>query len=122
MIEQGRSEEFRSECERLHQKGNFVVLIAGANFMFDDLYLFEEPTDAERFYQKDFAGRESMIDDKPCGFQEISLYRHGKLVSTKAQPSSDDQSAPVNREQSQKELATTDNALESGDNDLLKFE
>lgn len=88
---QGRSEEeLESEHGRLYKKGDFVVLSAGVNFGFDEIYLFEQRADAERFYRTDFASRECVMDQGRCGFQEISLYRGGRLVATKDQPSPDE--------------------------------
>jgi hypothetical protein len=118
MAKQGRSQEFQAEFDRLYTKGDFVQLVAGGNFMLDELYLFERATDAEEFYKVGFIGRESIIDDRPCGFQGICLYRSGELIATKAQPPSGEQGIAVAHEQSNKEVTSTDAALEGEDSDL----
>jgi hypothetical protein len=122
MAKQGRSEGFDAEADHLREKGDFVVLVAGANLMFGELYLFEQPEDANRFYEVDFASRESIVDGKSMGFQEISLYRSGKCVATKSQPAPTDQGAAVSLEQSNKEETSAGKAVESADSDLLEFE
>jgi hypothetical protein len=122
VAEQGRSVEFDAEADLLHKKGDFVVLVAGANLMFGELYLFKQPEDANQFYEVDFAGRESIVDGKAMGFQEISLYRSGKLVATKSQPAPNDQGVAVGLEQSKNEETSADTAVENADSDLLEFD
>jgi hypothetical protein len=113
---------FDTQVERAFTEGNVVVLRAGANHMFDEAYAFEQTTDAEQFYQTEFAGRECIIDDKPCGFQEVSLYRSGKLVATKSGPAPNDQDVVVSLEQSKNEETSSDTGIESDEGDLLDFE
>ena len=122
MEKQGRSEEFEAESDYLYQKGDFVELVAGGNFMFGELYLFVKPEDANRFYEVDFAGRESIVDDKPCGFQEVSLYRSGKLIATKSQQPLDDPQVVIGLEQSKEEVPSADTAFEGDGSDLLEAE
>ena len=122
MEKQGRSEEFEAESDYLYQKGDFVELVAGGNFMFGELYLFVKPEDANRFYEVDFAGRESIVDDKPCGFQEVSLYRSGKLIATKAQTSPSGQAVSAGNEQNEIEPASADTTVESDGIELSDFE
>jgi hypothetical protein len=120
--DENSTKAFDTQVERAFTEGNVVVLRAGGCHLCDEVYVFEEQADAERFYETDFAGRECIIDDKPCGFQEISLYRDGQLVSTKSQYSPDDQPVVVGLEQSKEEVASADTALEGGGSDLLEFE
>jgi hypothetical protein len=121
MESEGHLEQFNAEADCLYMKGDFVVLVAGANFMFDELYLFEQPEDAERFYETDFVGRESIIDDKPCGFEKVALYRSGKCVAQKEQPSSGEQSGD-SLEQSKNGSTSTDIAVESDLGDLPELD
>ena len=80
------SEHFELTYNRLHALGNFVVLSAGKNFLFDELFLFEGASDAAAFYDSGFMKWESFPeqDDEGCGFQEVSLYRGGRRVATKS--------------------------------------
>ena len=81
-------DEFETSRKRLYAQGDFVVLIAGTNFLFDELFLFEQARDARDFYDNGFMKFESFIgdDDLGCGFEEISLYQAGKRVATKSCP------------------------------------
>ena len=38
----GLCEEFNGQYDRLYKQGHFVVLSTGKNFMFDELFLFED--------------------------------------------------------------------------------
>ena len=42
-------DEFMSHFNRLHAQGHFVVLVAGKNFLSDELFLFEAGADAQDF-------------------------------------------------------------------------
>ena len=66
-----------AQGSRLHAQGHFVVLVAGKNFLSDELFLFEAATDAQEFYDRGFMKWESFIgdDDEGCGFLLVSLYR-----------------------------------------------
>jgi hypothetical protein len=83
---EGLSEEFDAHYERLYRQGNFVVLSAGKNFAFDELFLFQTSADAEDFYNTGFMKFESFIgdDDEGFGFDQISLSQGGRLVHTKS--------------------------------------
>src|SRR5665213_1142535 len=78
--------EFEGHFNRLYAQGHYVVLVAGKNYCFDELFLFETGADAQHFYSKGFANWESFIgdDDEGCGFQKISLFRGGSRVATKS--------------------------------------
>jgi hypothetical protein len=80
------SDEFDTTFGRLYAQGHFVVLIAGKNHLFDELFLFEDAAGAHQFYERGFRKWESFIgdNDEGCGFQEVSLYREGHLVNTKS--------------------------------------
>ena len=121
MKKKGRWETFQSEADRLYLKGDFVVLVAGANFLFDELYLFDRPEDARQFYEVAFAGRESIVDDKPCGFEEVSLYLGGKCIAQKEQPSSVEQSVD-SLEKDKEEETSTDIAVKSNLDDLAELD
>jgi hypothetical protein len=78
--------EFEGHFNRLYAQGHFVVLVAGKNHCFDELFLFEDASGAHQFYESGFQKWESFIgdDDEGCGFQEASLYRGGQRVATKS--------------------------------------
>ena len=84
--EEGLLEEFYALCDRLYAQGHFVVLRAGKDLCSDELFLFEDASDAGAFYEVGFWEWESIIgdDDHACGFQEVSLYWAGGQVVTKA--------------------------------------
>jgi hypothetical protein len=84
------SEQFELTFARLCTQGNFVVLVAGQNLASDELFLFEEVSDAQEFYDSGFMKWESFTghDEEGCGFQEVSLHRDGRLVATKSCPPS----------------------------------
>jgi hypothetical protein len=90
------NEEFYTNYSRLHAQGHAVVLLAGKNHLFDELFLFESLSGAYQFYEHDFQKWESFLgdDDEGCGFQEVSLYQDGHLVATKS-------SAPTKRLETQ---------------------
>ena len=81
----GLLEEFITQFDRLYSQGHYVVLVAGANFCFDELFLFEASANAQDFYDSEFLAWESFpeADDEGCGFQEVSLYVSGLRVATK---------------------------------------
>jgi hypothetical protein len=78
--------DFDLEAERLYNQGHSVVLRAGRNLLFDEIFLFERAADANEFYNFGYQGWESYLDgeDEGCGFQEIARFRKGKLIRTKA--------------------------------------
>ena len=78
--------EFDRHFNRLYAQGHYVVLVAGKNYCFDELFLFEIDTDAQEFYGRGSDDWESYIgdDDEGCGFQEVSLYQGGRRVATKS--------------------------------------
>ena len=80
------SDDFHANFSRLYAQGHFVVLVAGKNHLFDELFLFEDVSGACQFYERGFQKWESFIgdDDEGCGFQEVSLYRDGHLADTKS--------------------------------------
>src|ERR1019366_8342364 len=79
-------DEFNCLFDRLYAQGHSVVLVAGDNYCFDELFLFEIATAAQEFYDRGFHDWESFIkdDDEGCGFEEVSLYRGGHMVVTKS--------------------------------------
>ena len=83
---EGLLEEFTTQFDRLYAQGYFVVLVAGKNHCFDEIFLLEDAFDAGAFYESGFKDWESFIgdDDEGCDFQEVSLYRGGHLVATKS--------------------------------------
>jgi hypothetical protein len=79
------NEQFELTFIRLYAQGHFVVLVAGKNYCFDELFLFETAAEATDCYDSGFVMWESYIgDDEGCGFQEVSLYRGGHMVATKS--------------------------------------
>jgi hypothetical protein len=82
----GRREEFKAQYDRLYRQGHFVILSAGKNFAFDELFLFEEASNATAFYESGFSEWESFIggEVEGCGFQEVSLYRAGTRSASKS--------------------------------------
>jgi hypothetical protein len=87
MEKQGKWDEFKRELDRLYAKGDFVVLVDCA---VDEIYLFEVPADAERFYAEDYKAMECITvgDEEGMGFQEVSLYSGRRRVATKDSPPS----------------------------------
>ena len=79
----GHGDEFDVEAGGLHREGNFVVLSAGANFLFDELYLFAKADHAREFFRSGFISRESVLSGIPVGFQNIALHIKGRLVARK---------------------------------------
>jgi hypothetical protein len=77
--------EFEALYDRLYEQGHFVVLSAGKNFLFDELFLFEDASNARAFYESGYSDFESFLgdDDEGYGFQEVSLYRAGRLIGSK---------------------------------------
>jgi hypothetical protein len=63
------SSDFGMACERLFTQGHYVVLEAGKNFTFDQLFLFETGIDAQDFFDRGFMKWESFIgeDEEGCG-------------------------------------------------------
>jgi hypothetical protein len=84
--EMGLNIEFDALFDRLYEQGHFVVLSAGKNFLFDEVFLFEDASDARTFYKSGFLKWESFIGDdaEGCGFQEVSLYRARRRVASKS--------------------------------------
>ena len=78
--------EFTTKSERQYNEGNFVVLVAGANLLFEEIFLFATSADAQAFYDHGFGAFESFVgeDDVGCGFQAISLYRGQRQVGSKS--------------------------------------
>lgn len=79
----GRGAEFSAEGKVLYEKGSFVVLNAGANCCFDELYLFDNPAHAKEFFGSVSISRESVLRGIPAGFQDIALHIKGRLVARK---------------------------------------
>jgi hypothetical protein len=84
--EEGLLEEFTTQFDRQYAQGYFVVLSAGKNCSLEELFLFEDASDAGAFYESGFKDRELFIGDEAegCDFQEVSLYRGGHLAATKS--------------------------------------
>ena len=84
------SDDFYANFNRLHTQGHFVVLSAGKNCLFDEMFLFEAGVDAQEFYQRGYRKWEKFpIDEEEgFGFQEVTLYQDGRLVATKSCPPS----------------------------------
>jgi hypothetical protein len=76
------------EADRLRKQGHLVTLSAGQNGAIEELFLFAIFDDARWFFSGEFLAYEYLIDDQPCGFQEVSLFENGKLVETKSVPPS----------------------------------
>ena len=89
-----RGREFDVRADRLHRQGHFVVLAAGANFAFDELFLFEDSARAMAFYESGFSLWECVSGDgNSLGFQEVSLYEDGwRIASKTCEPSRRDES------------------------------
>jgi hypothetical protein len=73
----GLREEFHALYNRLYKQGHYVVLSAGNNCLFDELFLFEDASNAKTFFESGFLAWESFVegDEEGCGFQEVSLYQ-----------------------------------------------
>jgi hypothetical protein len=90
MVDEGQLPKAKRKC-RLYHGGTLkfaVVLRAGKEFFFDELYLFLNEADARRFFEggslddfeQDYRSREFQIDGRPIGFVERSLYINGKQI------------------------------------------
>lgn len=79
------TEDFNAHFRRLREQGDFVVLSAGGNFVFDEVFLSDSHSALQELFDGGFRAWESNIDDaeEGCGFQEVSLYQKGRLVATK---------------------------------------
>jgi hypothetical protein len=79
-------DEFEATCDRLYSQGHFVVLSDGQNFIFDEMFLFQTPTEAQEFYDRGFRAREWVAeeDDEGREFQEISLYKDRRRIAAKS--------------------------------------
>lgn len=85
MEKQGKAEEFRRKYDRLHSVGNYVTLAHGQNILIDEMYLFGDVADAEKFYAADYRQREYLNqEEKPAGFDSVCLYVGGVLAARKA--------------------------------------
>jgi hypothetical protein len=94
----GKGTEFENESGRLYAKGDYVVLVAGRNCCFDELYLFERASDADQFYRDGLRRQECIVDGERMGFLEVSLYHSGRRVAAKMDPAEGDQdSTPEHR-------------------------
>jgi hypothetical protein len=84
--EEGLLAEFYAQCDHLYARGRFVVLRAGEDLRYDQLFLFEDASGAEAFYESGFWEWESFIgdDDRACGLEEVSLHWSGGQVLSKA--------------------------------------
>ena len=78
--------EFHANFDRLHAKGDFVVLSTGKNCTFDEIFLFEAGTDAREFYERCFRDCERFPVDEVerFVFEEVSLYQGGERIATKS--------------------------------------
>jgi hypothetical protein len=79
-------EEFDAFCDALYTQGTYVVLVAGKNYCFDELFLFADVAEAWEFYDHGFQAWESFPegDNEGYGFQEVSLYERGRRIATKS--------------------------------------
>ena len=84
----GDPDDSYREADRLREQGHFVALCAGQNGAIEELFLFAIFDDARWFFSGEFFAYEYLIDDQPCGFEEVSLYQSGRLVETKKVPPS----------------------------------
>ena len=76
--------EFQLEFDRLYKKGNFVVLVHGAEYISDELFVFVKLNDAiEVFESKYRASAYQREDGSFVGFEEVSLYLNGHRQATK---------------------------------------
>jgi hypothetical protein len=95
---------------RLYKQGNFVVLSAGKNFAFDELFVFEDAPNARAFYETGYSAFESFIgdDDEGYGFQEVALYRDGRRIARKScAPTSRDPTRRSERKETECQSAST---------------
>ncbi|MGB8028375.1 MAG: hypothetical protein WCF30_01815 [Terracidiphilus sp.] len=82
-----RGDEFYANFDRLYAQGDFVVLSAGKNCIFEEIVLFEDGISAQEFYERGFQKWERFPDDdeeEGFGFQEVSLYQAGCMVASKS--------------------------------------
>ncbi len=84
--EKDLSKEFDRHHKRLREQGDFIVLVAGKNLAFDELFLSDNSSVLLYLYEHEFSRWQSFLDDaeEGCGFQEVSLYQAGRLKATKA--------------------------------------
>jgi hypothetical protein len=81
----GAEQQLHREVEYLYHKGDFVVLVHGAEMCIEELFLFKRREDAAAFYETGYKGREYLRPGGSLvGFQEISLYLSGHRKRTKA--------------------------------------
>jgi hypothetical protein len=83
------SNEFGMTCTRLFTQGHYVVLSAGKNFAFDEIFLFEDTSDAGAFYASGFKDWESFPedDDEGRGFEKVALFwAGGEMVMKECAP------------------------------------
>jgi len=92
----GHFEQFSDDLIRLYDSGYVVVLVAGKNFRFDELFLFRTAGLARDLHHHGYRSWESFIGDsrEECGFQEVTLYEQGRNVKTKSAPSTELKEAP----------------------------
>jgi len=79
-------EGFDAICNGLYTEGAHVLLVAGKNYCFDELFLFKDVAQAREFYNHGFQAWESFPegDNEGYGFQEVSLYECGRRIATKS--------------------------------------
>ena len=79
-------EEFEITCCSLYTHGHHVVLVAGNNHGFEELFLFDNGTEAQEFFDQGFLDWDSFPDGagEGCGFQEVSLFQCGYRIATKS--------------------------------------
>jgi len=76
--------ESQPEFDRLHKKGNFVVLVHGAEYCIEELFVFVRLKDAIEFYESTYRTRAyERPDGSFVGFQEVSLYLNGDRQASK---------------------------------------
>ena len=77
-------DKFKGHFDRLYAQGHFVVLVAGGNCCFDELFVFQAEADALKFYEDGYRKWEMSRGDENYGFQEVSLYLCGRRIASKS--------------------------------------
>jgi hypothetical protein len=82
----GKFEQFREDLQLLYDEGARVLLVAGMDHHFEQLFLFRDASAARKFFSSGYRDWESFAGDgsEGCGFEEITLHEKGKKIRTKS--------------------------------------
>jgi hypothetical protein len=76
----GQGKEFDALCDRLFKQGHFVILTDV--WQFDEVFFFEDASDAEAFYESGYSDWEHFNEGEL--FLEVSLFRDGCRIDLKS--------------------------------------